>query len=278
MQLTNPRFLGGVLVLVWIGLLVYLALLDRLPSTLGTSSSAQSLGHFATHVVLSYLFLFNLTLWIAGGHRRLASAGLAVGGSLAVAALLETVQAFSASRDAAISDMIYSGAGAVLGAGIGLLIDWRLPYRWLWGIGGVLVLGPLTFTVLAMALWDTSAPRIGDHWHASYRITVCDTDVHPFGNTTGGVHTHSDSVIHVEPNSENEAGSNATLGLFIAYASGSLSENSLLLPNGDLYTNGDSCPGGDRGRIALWVNGTAVNPVASYVPQDGDEIRLTFEP
>ena len=134
MQLTNPRILGGGLVLVWIGLLVYLALLDRLPSTLGTSSSAQSLGHFATHAVLSYLFLLNLSLWTALGHKRLASAGLAVGGSLAAGVLIEALQAFSDSRDAALSDLVYSGAGAVLGGGIALLLTgWRLPYRWLWG-------------------------------------------------------------------------------------------------------------------------------------------------
>jgi len=154
MQLTIPRFLGGVLVLVWVGLLAYVALLDRLPSILGTSSTVHSLAHFPAHAVLSYLFLFNLTLWTAGGHRRLGSAGLAVGGNIALAASLEVVQAFfSASRDASILDLVYGGAGAVLGAGIALLlIGWRLPYRWLWGIGGVLVLGPLTFTFLAVAL------------------------------------------------------------------------------------------------------------------------------
>ena len=279
MQLTNPRILGGGLVLVWIGLLVYLALLDRLPSTLGTSSSAQSLGHFVTHIVLSYLFLLNLSLWTASGRKRLASAGLAVGGSLAVAVLIEALQAFSASRDAALSDVVYGGAGAVLGGGIGLLLTgWRLSYRWLWGGVGVVVFGLLTFTVLAMALWDTSAPRIGDHWHAPYRIAICGIDVPPFGDTPGGVHTDSDGIIHVHPKSDTEAGSIATLGLFIANAGGSLSENSLLLPNGEQYNNGDSCPSGGRGHLILWVKGTAVNPVASYIPQDRDEIVLTFEP
>ena len=278
MQLTNPRVIGGGLVLVWIGLLVYLALLDRLPTTLGTSSSAQSLGHFATHIVLSYLFLLNLSLWRRGDN-RLTSAGLAVGGSLAVAASLEAVQAFSASRDAALSDLVYSGAGAVLGGGIGLLLtEWRLSYRWLWGGAGVLVFGPLTFTLLAMVLWDTSVPRIGDHWHARYRITICGTDVPPFGDTPGGVHTHSGGIIHVHPKSDAEAGSNATLGLFIANAGGSLTEGSLLLPDGKHIKNGDSCGSSGRGHLALWVNGIAVNPVPSYVPQDRDEIILTFDP
>lgn len=283
MQLTRQRFLGGSLVLIWVGLLLYLALLDRLPSTLGSSSAVTSFGHFATHGVLSYLLFLNLRLWTLGwtanNHRHFASLGLSIGGSLAVAILIEAIQAYSDSRDATLSDLVYGGAGAVIGAGTALfLMGWGLPIRLLWGGAGFFVFSPLMVTALAVTFWDASDPQIGDHWHSSYRITICGTDAPRFGDTPGGVHTHSDGLIHVHPKDKKEAGSNATLGLFMSNAGGSISKDLLLLPSGEHYANGDKCQNGERGKLALSVNGTEVNPVATYVPKDGDKLAITFEP
>jgi len=120
-------------------------------------------------------------------------------------------------------------------------------------------------------------PKIGDHWHATYSITICEESEPPFPVSNGGVHTHGNGSIHLHPNSPVDAGTNANLARFIASTGAKLTNDSLKLPSGDEYTNGDPCPDGQTGQMFLRVNGINMKGVADYVPRDNDRIELGFE-
>ncbi|MBI4297922.1 MAG: hypothetical protein HY676_05260 [Chloroflexi bacterium] len=122
--------------------------------------------------------------------------------------------------------------------------------------------------------------RPGDHWHASYAITICGTPVPQFPDDTSGIgiHTHGDGQIHIEPERAADAGYNANLARFMTSTGGTLTEDTLQLPDGRKYTNSDLCPDGRPGQVGLLVNGHEVRPIASYVPQNGDNIALSFAP
>ena len=121
-------------------------------------------------------------------------------------------------------------------------------------------------------------PQVGDHWHADYTITVCGETIPDFGETPGGVHTHGDGAIHLEPAHPAEAGPSANMARFMAGAGGRLTDTSLRLPSGEEYNNGDTCPDGDSGQVFLMVNGIPSANIASYVPRDGESIEFGFEP
>ena len=121
-----------------------------------------------------------------------------------------------------------------------------------------------------------SAPGVEDHWHASYEITVCGETLPPFSPSPGGVHTHGDGQIHIHPSRPGETGSNANLALFFANSAGELTDKSLTLPSGDTYTNGDLCPDGRPGQLVVTVDSVSIEEPSSHVPQDGDQISITF--
>lgn len=120
-------------------------------------------------------------------------------------------------------------------------------------------------------------PRIGDHWHAPFRVVLCGQRTPPLPPSPGNVHTHGDDVIHIHPALPEEAGRNATLGAFLRSVGMEVSETSLTV-RGKTYTNGDRCPDGRAGRVAVLVNGKPLQDVATYVPADGDQIEFRFGP
>jgi hypothetical protein len=120
-------------------------------------------------------------------------------------------------------------------------------------------------------------PQIGDHRHADYSATLCGESEPPFPISSGGVHTHGLGTIHIHPTQAGEAGLNANLARFIAGTGSRLTNESIELPSGLKYTNGDECPDGGIGQMFLRVNGITTPDMASYVPRDGDDIELGFE-
>ena len=125
-----------------------------------------------------------------------------------------------------------------------------------------------------------------DHWHAAYGIYICDTfqpDL-PDNPEKGGIHTHTDGLIHVEPVTVDDAGPNATTGRFLQLAGVTVSENNLKMPGKDARTNGGKC--GDKGaQVKVFVDGKlrAGDPrkiklqdqqkiVFAFVPEDLDEV------
>ena len=120
-------------------------------------------------------------------------------------------------------------------------------------------------------------PQIGEHRHANYSITLCGERERAFPISSGGVHTHGDGVMHIHPTHVAEAGLNANLARFIASTGSRLTNDSIELPSGVQYTNGDECPDGGTGQVFLRVNGITMLDQAGYVPRDGDNIELGFE-
>lgn len=120
-------------------------------------------------------------------------------------------------------------------------------------------------------------PQVGDHWHADYTITICGEQepIYPFSE--GGVHTHGDGRMHIHPTHAGEAGLNANVARFLASTGSRITDESIRIPTGDEYANGDPCPDSGPGKLVLRVNGIASPDIASYVPRDGDVVDISFE-
>ncbi len=99
-----------------------------------------------------------------------------------------------------------------------------------------------------------------DHWHAAAGIDICGTfEPNPadVGPDTKGIHTHQDGLIHIHPFVGAAAGENATFSVFADQISLEVTDDSMTLPDGTTYTNGDDCETEDGetepGRVALYV-------------------------
>ncbi len=145
---------------------------------------------------------------------------------------------------------------------------------WPWFFGTVVVLG---VAVVAYAIRSRPPyPRAGAHWHAPFSVEVCGRAL-AFPPSPGNTHTHGDGVIHVHPETDEE-GRQATLLTFFQSIGVTLTSDTLTLPDGKRFRNGDPC--GDRpGRLRVWVNDRemAVEEFLRYYPQNGDRVRVSFQ-
>ena len=155
-------------------------------------------------------------------------------------------------RGTELSDILLDIVGAAAGSSLLFLLDaLKINQSFL----SVTASG-MTFTLIVLGgtgavVWDPSLPRVGDHWHAWYQISVCGRPLPPLSGTTGGVHTHGNGLIHIHPRGFSESGASATLALFFSTSGGELTNNSLTLPSGEAYTNGVPCPDGTSGYLGL---------------------------
>ncbi len=100
------------------------------------------------------------------------------------------------------------------------------------------------------------APRLnpgGDHWHTAYGIYTCDGFEAPLvdvGGDAEGIHTHGDGLMHIHPFSSNASGDNARLDRWVEQVGLSFGDDSLTLPSGETFTNGDDC-GGTPGEVVV---------------------------
>ena len=128
------------------------------------------------------------------------------------------------------------------------------------------------------------APRIGDHWHATYTFYACGEKQPNASTWESGIHTHGDGVIHIHPFRAFEEGAGASLVKWFEYGSGKLDEDEVRLPGfRETWQNGQVCPDGmpDAGRegtVQVFVNGDKLFDYLDYIPQDGDRIHLSFGP
>ena len=106
--------------------------------------------------------------------------------------------------------------------------------------------------VASLLIWNPSYPYRGDHWHVQLLVEVCGELLPPFGAFPGGIHTHSTRVLHLHPRTADEEGANATLGLFFERAGGELGNETLVMPSGDNYSNGDLCTHDSEGELKVW--------------------------
>lgn len=279
--LLDRDHLAPVVILVaWLPLLAYLALLPRTPRV---PVIPDSLASPLAHVVTSALFTALLYWFFAAraidrrGRIRsaLVSAGLASGAGLT----LELVQGlFSDIRLFQGTDLSASVLGATLSAILLVtLAGLGVPRRYL-SVGTAVGVVALTGSVLAsLAIWNPAYPYRGDHWHAQYLVVVCGEWLPSFDAFQGGVHSHGDTLIHVHPFSAEDEGSNATLGLFFQRAGGSLSADTLVLPSGETYSNGDSCPNGESGQLRVSDFSPSTLQHLSPIEDSGNHVPVEYQ-
>lgn len=131
------------------------------------------------------------------------------------------------------------------------------------------------------------SPLLRDHWHAAYGVYACDTFLQPVGDAKpdeSGIHSHSDGLIHIHPLSTRYTGAGANLAAFGETTALELDDDSITMPNGQTYQDGDDC-GGEPGavQVKVWDGGQGEGRLleadfADFAPQDGDLVTIAFVP
>ncbi|MFQ6029767.1 MAG: VanZ family protein [Dehalococcoidia bacterium] len=273
----HPHNLARITTLFWIGLLLFLAALPRLPYVpFIPTHSLSSLAHFATHLMLAALVYLAVARSLSLGKRaRVAMTAFLFSAALGLA--IEGVQAFLPGRDATRSDFLYASSGALAGAASAFALDYlRLSRRYLSVAAFSAAIFLMLVTGASVLAWNPDLPRVGDHWHARYQISVCGSVLPDLEGVRGGVHSHGNGFIHIHPFERREAGRNANLALFFATHGGALTDHSLTLPSGETYSNGDRCPNGGAGQLVVTVNGERVENPGAHVLRNLDTILIQF--
>ena len=128
---------------------------------------------------------------------------------------------------------------------------------------------------------DGSAPLAGkDHWHNAYGFYLCDSFAPNLGDVSGGIHSHADGLIHIEPLTRRESGKNATLARFLEAADVEIDDDSLQLPGGKEYEEGKTKCGGKDGVMQMKVNDEppVTTGLTSRKMEEGDVVTIAFAP
>src|SRR5437868_909051 len=134
----------------------------------------------------------------------------------------------------------------------------RTPWGWYSSLFLVVVVGTLLIVVSRGNVNKAAAepPTVKDHWHTAYSIDICGAlkPNLPQPSTLIGIHTHTDGLIHVEPQNSLDTGKHATLGRFVSGEPGfKLTRTSIQYPGEKTWHNGDKCPDGKPGKIVAKV-------------------------
>ena len=274
----DSRLFAAGIALIWAAFLTYLARQPDIPHAPMVPFRAVSpMAHFGTFFVLSSL----IYLVAAPGRPSWSGAAsvlaISIALSIGLALSLEFMQDFLPSRVPQTKDIVYDAAGAMAGATTMLMLTLlRLGRRALSLTAASVVLVLVALTTASIVKWDPSHPRVGDHWHARYRIVACGVTQPPLPGTQGGVHTHGAGIIHIHPHTKNAAFSNANLALFFATSGGAITNKNLTLPSGLTFANGDRCLDGRVGQLSMTVNGDLMENPSSYVFRNRDDIVIAF--
>lgn len=148
---------------------------------------------------------------------------------------------------------------------------------------GVIIV--LVFGILGLLFFvrsATGAPRIGDHWHASYQVVICGEPqpaMPAFEPGVGSPGTHGDGVIHLHPFATGGEGSANYLRSYFRAGGGNLTGSEIRSPGfTTTWKNGDKCDDGTEGTLQVFLNGEKLNDFLRYIPKDGDRIRIVFGP
>jgi hypothetical protein len=119
-----------------------------------------------------------------------------------------------------------------------------------------------------------------DFWTAALGVHVCGAwlaNAPPAGLDTG-VHSHGDGLVYIHPFSPDEAGKNATLGLFLRRGIWKVTQDSLQVWDGTTHHNGDTCSNGGPAEVRWWVDGVEQHgDPGGLIPRDGQVIVLGFD-
>jgi hypothetical protein len=189
---------------------------------------------------------------------------------------------------------------------------------WWYGLTAIVVIAGIALIAYTQAtkpaavgpfLQDSSGTKQDTHWHAALGVYDCDhwmSDGSKPGawnwpaatpgnsparasntNIYAGLHSHDDGVIHMEPLVSEEAGKNATVGLYFTFGGWKLSSTSFSFL-GTTVKNGDKCGKGTgtvQWELGKWdgTNGKqkytveTSNP-AKYKLFQGDIVVIAFLP
>jgi hypothetical protein len=139
-------------------------------------------------------------------------------------------------------------------------------------------------TKVAPRLASQSHPA--DHWHVAYGFYLCDNFAAPLPDDAvkGGIHTHADGLIHVEPFTVDDTGPHATTGRFLTLAGVTVTRTEIKVPGQKTFKNGDKC-GDKEGEVQIFVDGKKRDDdptkirlkdqqkiVFAFVPKDTDKV------
>lgn len=128
-----------------------------------------------------------------------------------------------------------------------------------------------------------ASPQAGlDHWHAAYTVAECgafDPPLASVGQDGLGIHTHEDGLIHIEPQLDGAAGSNARLELFLSNVGVTLTDDTATFPDGSEWDEETAECDGEPAQIvvARWIDGQDAadgERPNEIVTEDFDAIRF----
>lgn len=123
----------------------------------------------------------------------------------------------------------------------------------------------------------SAAPRLGDHWHSSYDIYVCDDYItQPILDQTdpNGIHTHADGLIHVHPFNSTATGEKAQLKVFFDAFGGSIDDEGITLDTGERIEEGEDCNGEPTEFKVLRYDANDLDASPQVIEDDLGDIRL----
>lgn len=143
-------------------------------------------------------------------------------------------------------------------------------------IVAILVVGVLVVVLARGTNQEAAAvsPTIGEHWHASYGIYVCDAFLEPLTDQvddTTGLHTHGDGLVHIHPFNSGAAGTNATFSKWGETTGIEFSSDGFTV-GGTTYDDGYDC-GGEPAVVSAYVwqaDDTSAAPTVIPADQIGD--------
>jgi hypothetical protein len=155
----------------------------------------------------------------------------------------------------------------------------RTPWGWYSSIFLVVVVGTLLIVVSRGNVNKAAAepPTVKDHWHTAYSIDICGSVKAnlPQPSTLIGIHTHTDGLIHVEPQNSLDTGKHATLGRFVSGEPGfKLTRTTIQYPGEKLWHNGDKCPDGKAGKVVAKVWDDPNSSKGTIVSGDPNKILI----
>ena len=164
-----------------------------------------------------------------------------------------------------------------------------------YAVTAVILLVGVALVVVSRPTSPASAGvQLGQHWHAALGVYACDhwdggadwptptdaTTHEPARASEGGyagLHSHTDGLIHMEPQTSDEVGRNANIGAYFKFSGFQISGTHIKFVKADL-SNGDKCANAP-GALRWLVDGKerTGNP-ADYVLHDNDWIVIAFLP
>lgn len=231
---------------------------------------------------MAYFILTTLTYMVLTRNRPgpiggLKSAALAMAIAIVVGVVVEGIQGLLPERSAQLLDVGLNIAGALAGVFVVVFLSLVGIPRGLIsaaiGCGMALVVVGVAASTM---IWNPAYPYEGDHWHSVYTISVCGVRQPNLPGVRGGIHSHGNEYVHIHPFEEWEEGINATLSLLFKTHGGELTRDSITLPWGASFANGDKCPDGTTGELQVFADGVRMENPTTYVLRDRQTIVIMF--